>query len=201
MTGLPSNPPRDKLRSSTILNPCYLLQSTRRLFTFPCLCRHPSQSYDQDTTDMPAPNVPPRSRLRSVPPPKPTERCSSLYLLPVDPPLVYDDTPSLSSGSSSDTESLNPVRSPTSDTVVVGRISRGVGRDPYKIRDGADSKRSTSGVYTRTSYVPLGSVCKSSRLASSYFPRTRRSTIESFPDPRILTFRLHPPSHCPPTYT
>jgi len=100
---------------------------------------------------MPSPAVPPRSRLRSTAPPMPAERNSSLYLLPVDQPLVQpsDDTPSLSSGSSSEIESPNPIVSPTTDTVRFGRKSRGFDRDPYKVRNGADAKRSTSGVYTR----------------------------------------------------
>jgi len=101
---------------------------------------------------MPAPTVPPRSRLRSVPPPVLSERRSSLYLLPIDQPLPVEDTPSLSSGSSSDNESPNPIASPRpEESIRFGRKPRGMDRDPYKIRDGTDVRRSTSGVYTRES--------------------------------------------------
>lgn len=104
-----------------------------------------------DIDDMPPSAVSLHSRLRPVSPPRPTERRSSLYLLPVDQPLLVDDTPSLSSGSS-DAGSPRPLESPLPDVGRHGRKPKGLERDLLKVRDGADAKRSSSGVYTPTTF-------------------------------------------------
>lgn len=118
------------------------------------------------------PVPPPRSRLREAPPPvrnvsdpiRPSvnERLSSLYQLPVDRPLPQPSTPSLSSGSSNDGDADVPV-SPESSVTAAKRISHtaeglvswgrrrksGIERDEHRVRDGAEKRKASSGVYTR----------------------------------------------------
>lgn len=112
------------------------------------------------------PVVPPRSALRSVPPPRSAslapevlERGSSLYGLPLGP--GYTRTPSLSSGSDEDvfddatthlpagTVYRSPVEDKENDRGFFGRNKLAVERDPLKVRDGREAKTSPSGVYTR----------------------------------------------------
>jgi len=101
------------------------------------------------------PLVPPRSRLRSQAPAPLTSQSS--YLLLVDEPLSHPTTPytpSLSACGSSDRGSPPPmpVSPETDETVVFGRRKKspiGLGKDPLRVRDGAQARRSSSGVYTR----------------------------------------------------
>lgn len=116
------------------------------------------------------PAVPPRSALRSAPPPKlqlsrpeVVERGSSLYTLSMGPPLAK--TPSLSSGSDGDVfddANTHPTpgsagRSPAlkdKERGFFGKKVVAIERDPLKVRDGREAKESQTGVYTRMSTLP-----------------------------------------------
>jgi len=113
------------------------------------------QSYLNDMSTSP-PVIPPRSRLRSQAPPPLTSQSS--YLLPVDEPFgdsTTPYTPALSACGSSDRGSPPPMPvSPETETVTFGRRKKspaGLGKDPLRVRDGTQARRSSSGVYTRES--------------------------------------------------
>ncbi|ORX36846.1 hypothetical protein BD324DRAFT_473195 [Kockovaella imperatae] len=102
-----------------------------------------------------APPIPPRSEARRghlQPPFEPRP----MHHLPVDMP-AFEDTPSLSSGSSSDHESPvntpwspEPSRKPSRESFLWGhkknKKSQDLGKDPYRVRDGAEKIPPTSGV-------------------------------------------------------
>jgi hypothetical protein len=83
----------------------------------------------------------------------PPGAAEAVFQLPVEAPL--NDTPPLSSGSSViEHDTTDPARSPVVEVFTFGRKRRDtacVSKDPYKVRDGAAAKGSSSGVYTRMS--------------------------------------------------
>jgi hypothetical protein len=143
------------------------------------------------------PVVPPRSRLRSMPAP-PAERRSSLYLLPVDPPL--ETTPSLSSGSSSDQDHDERTPEPSIMSKKRGSGRRSVGGDPLRIRDGAMVRKASSGLYTRMSFPAAHTTC-SLTYHSYHIPRRTRPKTVAFPIPRLHPSDVYASPHRPPTYT
>lgn len=151
------------------------------------------------------PVIPARSRLRAVAPP-PLESTPS-YILPVAEPL--DQRPaktlSLSSSGSSDRGSprdiLNP---PEQDTVVFGKNrKRAAGatlsKDPLRIRDGAEARSSSSGVYTRKSEMSNTSDRIIDKL-SPYVSRSSRTSSIPFPFSCLYTLEFRSLSYITSTY-